>query len=67
MTNKMLGIMIMSVSIILMIFSFFELRETKFGYTSISLDHSVIMLCIGYLIYQSKDTIHSSKREKNND
>lgn len=57
---KYLGIVIMCVSIILFIGSLFSLKETQFGYTSMTFEHSMMMLLIGYMIY----TMHQDEEVK---
>jgi len=52
MNHKTLGILIMIVSIFLFISSLFNLQATKFGFTSMTFEHSLILLCIGWLIIE---------------
>lgn len=50
MNTKTLGWLIMIVGIILFIVSLFDLKRTRFGYTSMSLEHGLIIAAIGYMV-----------------
>ena len=55
--NKMInivGTMIMLTGLILFIVSMFSLEQTTLGYTSYSIEHSVIFVVLGYILISLK-------------
>lgn len=64
MTNKVLGMGIMGMALLLGIVNAFYLKETPMGYTSMSFEHSMIMLLIGWLIYQIKEDTQKKELKK---